>query len=82
MMDLHSTLRPTYSTHSTGIKVESYWMNEDASEFIWIRSYGATLVELEAKEASFYGSEWWIANVDHVRSHLTGDREIKLIHAT
>jgi hypothetical protein len=75
-----SKLIPLMAEH--GIKVESYWVNEDASEFIWIRSYGATLVELEAKEAAFYGSEWWIANVDYVRSHLTGDREIKLIHAT
>ena len=79
-LDVFKTkLVPLMAEH--GIKVEGYWMNEGGTEFIWVRSYGTTLDEIETKEAAFYGSDWWLANVDYVRSHLTGDREIKLIHA-
>ena len=61
-----------------GIKVEGTWVNEDESEFVWVRSYGDSESDIETKEAAFYGSDWWVANVDHVRSHMTG-RDIKLI---
>ena len=61
-----------------GIKVESTWVNEDESEFVWIRSYGETEADIEAKEAAFYGSDWWKANVDMVRGHLAG-RDIKVL---
>lgn len=61
-----------------GIKVEGTWVSEDETQFIWVRSYGETTADLEAKEAAFYGSDWWVANVDHVRGHLAG-RDIKLI---
>ena len=61
-----------------GIKVESTWVNEEKTQFIWIRSYGDNAANIEPKEAAFYGSEWWKANVDHVRSHLA-HREIKQI---
>ena len=61
-----------------GVKVESAWVNEADNQFVWIRSYGETEADIEAKEAAFYGSEWWVANVDMVRGHLTG-RDIKVI---
>ena len=50
-----------------GISVESTWLNADRTQFIWIRSYGDSLEECEA---AFYGGDWWLANVDHIRSHL------------
>ena len=50
-----------------GISVESKWLNADRTQFIWIRSYADTI---EKCEAAFYGSEWWLANVDHIRSHI------------
>jgi hypothetical protein len=53
-----------------GITVESTWVNVERSQFIWIRSYGDSVDNIEKCEAAFYGSEWWLANVDHVRSHL------------
>ena len=53
-----------------GIKVESTWINEENSQFIWIRSYGKDKKDIEIKEEKFYGSEWWIENVNMVRSHL------------
>ena len=53
-----------------GIKVESTWVNEERSQFIWIRSYGDSVDNIATAEAAFYGSDWWIANVEHVRSHL------------
>ena len=31
----------------SGIKVESSWTNEEKSQFIWIRSYGKTLSDIE-----------------------------------
>ena len=61
--------------NESGIKVESTWVNEEKSQFIWIRSYGNDISEVEGKEATFYGTEWWKKNVDMVRSHLA-HREI------
>ncbi len=61
-----------------GIKVESAWVNEERTQFIWIRSYGDSVDNIEKCEAAFYGSEYWLANVDNVRSHLA-HREIKQI---
>ncbi len=58
-----------------GIKVESIWVNEERTQFIWIRSYGDSVDNIATAEAAFYGSEWWLANVAHVRSHLA-HREI------
>ena len=57
------------------IKIESSWVNEERTQFIWIRSYGDSVDNIATAEAAFYGSEWWIANVDHVRSHIA-HREI------
>ena len=53
-----------------GITVESSWVNEERTQFIWIRSYGDSVDNIATAEAAFYGSDWWIANVEHVRSHL------------
>lgn len=69
-------LVPLLTEH--GIKVEGKWVNDEQTQFIWVRSYGETEADLEAKEAAFYGSEWWKSNVDHVRGHLA-HRDIKLI---
>ena len=70
-------LIPLLNEH--GIKVEGTWVNDENTQFIWIRSYGDSTADIEVKEAAFYGSEWWKANVDHVRSHIA-HREITLIH--
>ena len=61
--------------NESGIKVESTWVNEEKSKFIWIRSYGDSVDDIEKKEAIFYGSKWWVENVDMVRGHLA-HREI------
>jgi hypothetical protein len=53
-----------------GIKVESTWVNEVRSQFIWIRSYGDSAESIETAEAAFYGSDYWLANVEFIRSHL------------
>lgn len=52
-----------------GIGIESAWVNEAKTEFIWIRSY-ADAEDMKAKEAAFYGSDEWKAVVDYTRSHL------------
>ena len=62
------------------IRVEGSWVNDGRTQFIWVRSYGETEADLERKEAAFYGSAWWKANVDHVRSHLA-HREITLLRS-
>jgi len=72
-LELFPTLVPVME--KAGIKVESAWVNADRTQFIWIRSYGASVDNITTAEAVFYGSEWWLANVDHVRSHLA-HREI------
>ena len=57
------------------------WINEEKSQFIWIRSYGNSLDDIEKKEAIFYGTDWWVENVDMVRGHLA-HREIITITNT
>ena len=54
-----------------GIKIDGTWVNQDDNQFIWIRSF-ADQKDLEAKEAAFYESSEWKAEVDHARSHITG----------
>jgi|TARA_B110000495_G_C22895266_1_gene522286 hypothetical protein len=56
--------------NEANIKVESTWVNEENSKFIWIRSYGQNIRDIEIKEEKFYSSKWWVENVDMVRSHL------------
>ena len=73
------TLIPLMEEH--GIKIESYWINDEKTQFIWIRSYGNSIDNIEKKESAFYGSKWWKENVTFVRSHLS-HREIKLIQTT
>ena len=63
------------------IKVECSWVNEEQTQFIWIRSYGDSVENIAKYEAQFYGSDWWLANVDHVRSHIA-HREIVQIETT
>ena len=77
MMDDWLALLPKLSPvmKDAGIKVESTWVNEERTKFIWIRSYGDSVENIATAEAAFYGSEWWLANVVHVRSHLA-HREI------
>jgi hypothetical protein len=75
-LELFPTLIPLME--EAGIKVESMWVNEEKTQFIWIRSYGDSADNIEGCEAAFYGSDWWIANVDHVRSHIA-HRVIKQI---
>ena len=62
-------------TEEAGIEVVTCWVNAEKSQFIWIRAYGDSEADIETKEAKFYGSEWWSANVDRVRGHLA-HREI------
>lgn len=62
------------------ICVEGAWVNEARTQFIWVRSYGETEADLERKEAAFYGSAWWRANVDRVRGHLA-HREITVLRS-
>jgi len=62
-----------------GIKVESTWVNEERSQFIWIRSYGNNKEEIVTKEKEFYTTKWWIENVDMVRSHLAHREIIDII---
>ena len=71
-------LVPLMAEH--GIKVESAWVNDEKTQFIWIRSYGDSADNIAPREAAFYGSDWWKANVDHVRSHIA-HREIKQIES-
>ncbi len=72
-LELFPTLVPLME--EAGITVESVWVNESRTQFIWIRSYGDSVGNIEKCEAAFYGSDWWLANVDHVRSHIA-HREI------
>ncbi len=74
----HGHIAPLLRAHD--ITVESAWVNDARTQFIWVRSYGETDADLERKEAAFYGSDWWRANVDRVRSHLA-HREITVVRS-
>ena len=63
----NETLMPIYG--KVGIVVEGAWANEDKNQFIWIRSF-ADADDLKAKEAAFYASPEWNANMDKARGHL------------
>ena len=63
-----------------GIKVESYWINEEKTQFIWIRSYGNDKESIAIAEKKFYESEWWQENVEIVRCHIA-HREFKNIYS-
>ena len=64
-----------------GIKVESTWVNQEKSQFIWIRSFGNSYDDVRTKEAEFYSSNWWKGNVEHLRSHIA-HREVVQIETT
>ena len=72
----NNDLRPLLAEH--GIKVDGSWVDEENERFVWIRSF-EDQTDLERKEAAFYGSAQWLANVDHVRSHLAR-RDITVIN--
>ncbi len=74
----HGHIAPLLREHD--ITVEGAWVNDARTQFIWVRSYGETEADLERKEAAFYGSDWWQANVDRVRGHLA-HREITVIRS-
>ena len=42
------------------IKVESSWVNEEKSQFIWIRSYGNSLDDIEKKEEKTCNTYWTV----------------------
>ena len=52
-----------------GITVDGMWANEDANQFIWIRSF-PNAKEVATREAAFYASPEWNAIMDKARSHL------------
>ena len=62
---------------ASGMEVKLSATNEENTKFIWVRCFSDE-ADLEQKEANFYGSDWWVANVDRVRSHLA-HREIEVI---
>tara|TARA_B100001964_G_C14031741_1_gene508601 strand:- start:107 stop:727 length:621 start_codon:yes stop_codon:yes gene_type:complete len=52
-------------------------VNDEDTKFIWVRTYKDEH-DLKTKEKEFYGSDYWVANVDHIRGHLA-DRNIQNI---
>jgi len=52
-------------------------INEEDTKFIWVRTYQDEN-DLKNKEDAFYGSDYWVANVDQIRGHLA-DRHIQNI---
>jgi hypothetical protein len=68
-------LKPLMAEH--GIQVDGTWVDEENERFIWVRSF-EDQADLERKEAAFYGSEKWLAGVDHVRGHLA-HRDVTVI---
>ena len=74
----HETIAP--KTMKFGMGIQSAWMNEEKSKFIWIRTY-ESIEDIKTKEDAFYGSEWWGQNVTTIRGHLA-HRDITVIEET
>ena len=60
-----------------GMGVHTACVNEDRTQFIWIRTYNSR-EEIEVKEAALYGTQWWAENVDRLRAHQA-HRQITII---
>lgn len=78
-LSMFAEIRPVME--AAGITVESTWINEERTQFIWIRSYGATAESIAEYEARFYGSDWWQANVERVRGFIA-HRDVQVITTT
>jgi hypothetical protein len=63
--------------HEAGMGIKTAWVNDERTQFIWIRTYGDKS-EIEEKEAAFYGTDWWKQNVDRIRGHHA-HREVTVI---
>lgn len=68
-------LLPMMQDH--GMKIESFWVNPQSNEFIWVRTF-ENEDDLKAKEASFYGSAEWQQARDFIASHVA-KAEVRLI---
>ena len=53
---------------AAGIGVHSAWVDDERTQFVWIRTFGDR-TEIEAKEAAFYGTDWWKENAERIRGH-------------
>jgi len=71
----HEVIAP--KTLGFGMGIQSAWMNEEKTKFIWIRTY-ENIEDIKIKEDAFYGSEWWTENMSLIRGHLA-HREITVI---
>lgn len=60
------------------ISVQSKWTNEARSQFIWIRTFEGGETDLQIRENGFFESQWWLANVDTVCSHIAHQEVILL----
>jgi hypothetical protein len=60
-----------------GMGIQTAWVNQERTQFIWIRTYDS-IEDIAVKEAAFYESEFWKANVDRIRGHLA-HRQITVI---
>ena len=60
-----------------GMGIQTAWVNQERTQFIWIRTYDS-IEDIEVKEAAFYGTDFWKANVDRIRGHHA-HREIVVI---
>ena len=55
---------------NAGITVESYWVNEEQTQFIWIRSYGTEKESIATAENLFYGKTHIDReNTDHAQTN-------------
>ena len=61
-----------------GMGVQSRWTNDTGSQFIWIKTFEGNEAQLQIREKGFFGSPWWLENVETVRSHIAHQEIISL----
>ena len=53
----------------TGMGIQTAWVNQEQTQFIWIRTYDS-IEDIKVKDAAFHGTDFWKTNVDRIQGHL------------
>ena len=74
----HEHIEPNHEKY--GISIEGSWVNEDRTEFIWMRNFDS-VEAIQPKEAQYYGSPERKALGDQPQTHIA-KIEVRIIEPT
>ena len=74
----HEHQKPNHEKY--GIPIMASWVNEDRTEFIWVRSFNS-VDHIQPKEAEYYSSPERLALGDQPQNHIA-KTEIRIVEPT